>query len=203
MARVEPLRDIPEQEGRAGEKNLDVARILVVAVERHPRQAVQRIDTMRPNQPFAGRDRGLEAELARNCEVARARRRLVPERITEMLDRPAEFTFEPERAFAHASRTGPTILLNHNPDAKDILRRYPWHLMLAGHTHGNQIYLPFLGRHPWAVVQDPRFIAGRYDWEGRQLHINRGIGGLAGIRLNCRPEVSLLLLEPAPQPMQS
>ena len=110
---------------------------------------------------------------------------------------------EPERAFAHASRTGPTILLNHNPDAKDILRRYPWHLMLAGHTHGNQIYLPFLGRHPWAVVQDPRFIAGRYDWEGRQLHINRGIGGLAGIRLNCRPEVSLLLLEPAPQPMQS
>jgi len=104
---------------------------------------------------------------------------------------------EPERAFARAPRTGPTILLNHNPDAKESLLHYPWHLMLAGHTHGNQIYLPFLGRHPWAVVQDPRFIAGHYQWENRQLHINRGIGGLSGIRFNSRPEVSLLHLQPA------
>ena len=104
----------------------------------------------------------------------------------------------PERAFAQAPRAGPTILLNHNPDAKEELRVYPWQLMLAGHTHGNQIRVPFLGRHPWAVVQDPRFIAGHYHWDNRQLHINRGIGGLAGIRINCRPEVSVLHLEPAP-----
>ncbi len=104
---------------------------------------------------------------------------------------------EPERAFAGASREGATVLLNHNPDAKNLLRPYPWHLMLAGHTHGNQIHLPFVDLSPWAVVRDPRYIAGHYHWEDRQLHINRGIGGLSGIRFNCRPEVSLLELTPA------
>lgn len=101
---------------------------------------------------------------------------------------------EPDQAFARAGRQGPTILLNHNPDAKDMLVQHPWHLMLAGHTHGNQIHVPFVDVSPWAVVKDHRFIAGHYHWEGRQLHINRGIGGLAGIRFNCRPEVSVLEL---------
>ena len=104
---------------------------------------------------------------------------------------------QPDQAFSRVAREGATVLLNHNPDAKDLLIHHPWHLMLAGHTHGNQIHFPFLNRNPWAVVNDPRFIAGHYHWEGRQLHINRGIGGLAGIRFNCRPEVSLLELVPA------
>lgn len=103
---------------------------------------------------------------------------------------------DPERAFHDTASGLPTILMNHNPDAKDALLPYPWQLMLSGHTHGNQIRVPFLGRHPWAVVQDPRFIAGHYHWEGRQMYINRGIGGLSGIRLNSRPEVSVLRLEP-------
>jgi predicted MPP superfamily phosphohydrolase len=101
---------------------------------------------------------------------------------------------KPDEAFSHTPRAGATIVLNHNPDAKGLLARHPWHLMLAGHTHGNQIHVPFMNAAPWAVVDDPRYIAGHYHWQGRQLHINRGIGGLAGIRFNCRPEVSVLEL---------
>lgn len=104
---------------------------------------------------------------------------------------------DPQKAFAQAGTDGPTIVLNHNPDAKDELHPYRWDLMLSGHTHGNQIRLPFVTRAPWAVVKDPRFIAGHYHWAGRQMHINRGIGGVSGIRLNCRPEVSMLELSPA------
>jgi predicted MPP superfamily phosphohydrolase len=104
---------------------------------------------------------------------------------------------KPDEAFARAPRDGATILLNHNPDAKDLLIRHPWHLMLAGHTHGNQIHIPGISLSRWAVVEDPRYIAGHYHWKGRQLHINRGIGGLNGIRFNCRPEVSVLELTPA------
>jgi predicted MPP superfamily phosphohydrolase len=107
------------------------------------------------------------------------------------------FEVFPDKAFATAGREGPTVLLNHNPDAKDELIKHPWDLMLAGHTHGNQIHIPGIDLSRWAVVRDPRFIAGLYNWEGRQLHINRGIGGLSGIRLNCRPEVSVLELTPA------
>jgi predicted MPP superfamily phosphohydrolase len=66
--------------------------------------------------------------------------------------------------------------------------------MLSGHTHGGQVELPFIGHGYFAPVRDHRFISGRYDWEGRQLFITRGVGSLRGIRFNCRPEVSLLTL---------
>lgn len=90
---------------------------------------------------------------------------------------------------------GVRILLAHTPDAKDQLPELSWDLLLAGHTHGGQVVIPFLPR--VVGVQDKRFIAGRYDWNNRQLFISRGVGSLFGIRFGCRPEVSLLELVPA------
>lgn len=87
----------------------------------------------------------------------------------------------------------PHILLSHNPDSKDLLRPYQWDLMLSGHTHGGQLVVPFTGARPFAPVLDMRFIEGLHQWEGRQLHITRGIGNLHGMRINCRPELSLLI----------
>jgi predicted MPP superfamily phosphohydrolase len=83
------------------------------------------------------------------------------------------------------------ILLNHNPDAKDLVRSYEWDLMLCGHTHGGQVCLPFIGA-PFAPVRDKRYLHGLYAWNKRWLHISSGVGNLHGIRFNCRPEVSLL-----------
>jgi len=83
------------------------------------------------------------------------------------------------------------IVLNHNPDAKDLFRRHDWDLMLCGHTHGGQVRLPFLGT-PFAPVRDKRYVEGLHAWEGRWLHITRGVGNLHGVRLNCPPEVSVL-----------
>lgn len=83
------------------------------------------------------------------------------------------------------------IVLNHNPDAKELFRAQDWDLMLCGHTHGGQLRLPFLGA-PFAPVVDKRYMEGLHPWEGRWLHTTRGVGNLHGVRFNCPPEVSVL-----------
>ncbi len=86
-----------------------------------------------------------------------------------------------------------TIVLSHNPDSKDYLRPYVWDLLLSGHTHGGQVVLPFIGA-PVSSVRDKRFVAGLREWEGRWVHVTRGVGNLWGVRFNCPPEVSLITL---------
>lgn len=102
---------------------------------------------------------------------------------------------DPARAFAQAQPGVPTILLSHNPDTKAQLKRYEWDLMLSGHTHGGQVVVPFIG---WSHVPmwDTRYTKGLNAWQGRWIHITRGVGNVRGIRFNCRPEVSVLNLEP-------
>lgn len=103
----------------------------------------------------------------------------------------------PEPTFHSIPVDFPVVLLNHNPDAKDRLLAYPWDLMLSGHTHGGQVRPPFLDHLKWTPVRDTRFVEGLHQWEGRYLHVNRGLGGIKGVRFNCRPEISVLNLTPA------
>ena len=97
----------------------------------------------------------------------------------------------PRQAFDGIDEQYPTILLSHNPDTKAELATYPWQLMLSGHTHGGQVYLPGLGA-PLAPVKDKKYVRGLHRLGDRWLHITKGVGNLHGLRLNCRPEVSLL-----------
>jgi predicted MPP superfamily phosphohydrolase len=95
----------------------------------------------------------------------------------------------------------PSIVLAHNPDTKDAIEHQSWDLMLSGHTHGGQVVVPFV-EPTWAPVVDKRFIAGLYEWSGRQLYITKGVGNHSGVRFGCRPEVSILELRPpSPQPV--
>lgn len=84
-----------------------------------------------------------------------------------------------------------TVVLAHNPDAKAHLKSYPWHLLLAGHTHGGQLRLPWVGT-PFAPVEDKRFVAGLHRWDGRWIHVSEGVGNVYGMRFNCPPTISLL-----------
>lgn len=97
----------------------------------------------------------------------------------------------PDQAFADLDNSRPTVLLSHNPDSKDLMRDHPWDLMLCGHTHGGQVFVPGLGA-PLAPVKDKRYVRGLHQLGERWLHISKGVGNLHGLRLNCRPEVSLL-----------
>jgi hypothetical protein len=96
-----------------------------------------------------------------------------------------------ELAFAEVPADDPAILLAHNPDTKDVLGDRPWDLMLSGHTHGGQVVLPIVGER-FVPVRDKRFIAGLKRWNGRQVYVTRGVGNIDGVRVNCRPEVSVL-----------
>ena len=98
-----------------------------------------------------------------------------------------------EDAFSGNDPSDLTLVLCHNPDAKVSFNLFPWDLMLCGHTHGGQIRIPFYGA-PYAPVMDMRYVQGLLPYQKRQIHITRGVGNLEGIRFNCRPEVSMLVV---------
>ncbi len=131
------------------------------------------------------------------CLVNESRRVSLPGRDVQVIGLGDLWTgeCEPAAAFARTpAREGALrIVLNHNPDAKELLRAHDWDLMLCGHTHGGQVRLPLIGT-PFAPVKDKRYVEGLHRWENRWLHITRGVGNLHGVRFNCRPEVSVLTL---------
>lgn len=100
------------------------------------------------------------------------------------------------KAFANVRRHAdlPAVLLAHNPDTKDAAGMFAWDLMLSGHTHGGQVLIPFDGPR-FAPVADRRFVAGLGQWEDRKIYVTRGVGNIGGVRLRCRPEVSLLEIQ--------
>jgi hypothetical protein len=84
------------------------------------------------------------------------------------------------------------ILLIHYPLQADRLDGHTYDLILAGHSHGGQVRLPFYGalKLPYGVG---RYEAGRYDSVGGPLYVNVGIGTyLLPVRFNCRPEITVI-----------
>ena len=104
--------------------------------------------------------------------------------------------FDADCAFETVDGSSPTVVLCHNPDGKKYFRERQWDLMLSGHTHGGQARIPGITPQ-WAPVSDKRFIAGLYAWENRHLFITRGLGSPKHVRAFCRPEVSIIDLEPS------
>jgi len=65
-------------------------------------------------------------------------------------------------------------------------------LVLAGHTHGGQVRLPWLGALEKNISGGP-FVMGRYDIGGTMLYISRGLGtSYLPVRFDCPPEVVVL-----------
>ncbi len=69
-------------------------------------------------------------------------------------------------------------------------------LILAGHTHGGQICLPFLGALVTNCDLPRRQARGLSSWNESQLHVSAGLGTspFTPIRFACRPEATLLTL---------
>lgn len=86
------------------------------------------------------------------------------------------------------------ILLSHSPDQIEWAKRHAFDLMLAGHNHGGQIRLPWLGALIVPSRYGCRYAAGVFDEPPTLLHVTRGISGDHLVRLNCPPELALLVL---------
>ena len=87
------------------------------------------------------------------------------------------------------------VLLSHNPDYAELKPDGRVGLMLSGHTHGGQVYVP--GTRPtWMPSRyGDKYRGGLVSGPMSSVYVTRGLGE-AGVplRLNCPPEVGLLTL---------
>ncbi len=103
--------------------------------------------------------------------------------------------FDVPRAFAGVGTSEPVIALTHNPDSIFDLRGTPAQWVLAGHTHGGQVSLPFYGA-PLVPVRHKELQRGHYTVGRHNLYINRGLGWLKRVRFLARPEITVFELQP-------
>lgn len=127
--------------------------------------------------------------------------------------------FNPTPVMNQLDSTKPCLVLSHNPDSAEILKKWRVDLQLSGHTHGGQIIFPVLGpglkiyeniaRNLPEQIQNylPFLVEGKpifYHWEWlqglhqigkNQLYVNRGLGTYFPGRLGCPPEVTIITLQ--------
>jgi uncharacterized protein len=89
----------------------------------------------------------------------------------------------------------PVIVITHNPDIfPSIPERVA--LTLAGHTHGGQVNIPFLGRPVVPSRYGQRYAAGLIQEGDKQLFVTTGIGtSIVPVRFRVLPEIVILRLE--------
>ena len=91
---------------------------------------------------------------------------------------------------------GYTILLSHRPELFETYVNCSIDLVFAGHAHGGQFRLPFIG----GVIAPnqglfPKYDAGLYTDGGTNMVVSRGIGNsIIPLRFNNQPEIVLVEL---------
>ena len=88
-----------------------------------------------------------------------------------------------------------TVVLYHYPSGFPALWDTGADLMLAGHTHGGQVALPFYGALITLDRFDKRYEGGLYEEHGKWLCVSRGIGcepSVPEVRFWCPPEVVVI-----------
>jgi predicted MPP superfamily phosphohydrolase len=93
----------------------------------------------------------------------------------------------------HCSR--PRIALVHVPDLVEKIPHGAADLVLAGHTHGGQITLPFLEKRIVRHGCGSDYVEGLYTINDMPVFVNRGLGYTGfPARFRARPEVALIRL---------
>lgn len=89
----------------------------------------------------------------------------------------------------------------HSPEPRNLDRFASdgYQLLLAGHTHGGQLCVPFYGALVTNCGIEKARVKGLHRHEGAWLHVSAGLGTspYAPVRFCCPPEASLLTLVPA------
>lgn len=101
------------------------------------------------------------------------------------------------RSVGRSQTPHPGILVGHNPDIIFEAQKKNLDLVLAGHTHGGQIRLPWLG--PVPEIPDrlgQKFDRGLFQFGNTQLFITSGAGESGPrARLLVPPEIALLTIK--------
>lgn len=97
-----------------------------------------------------------------------------------------------ENSFANIPDKKNIIAITHNPDS---LLKAPREIsiMLAGHSHGGQVYIPFYGRKNFSG--DQRFVHGHAEVDGKHVFVTAGIGtSIVSFRFFTPPEITVVTL---------
>jgi predicted MPP superfamily phosphohydrolase len=105
--------------------------------------------------------------------------------------------FSPGPDLSNCPRGPFRVCLSHTPDNIDWARANDIDLMLAGHVHGGQVRLPLVGSLVVPSCHGRKYDCGTFDEPPTVLHVSRGLSGQEPLRINCRPEVTKLILERA------
>ena len=112
------------------------------------------------------------------------------------VDDPVSGTPDPVAALASVRTGDRTIWIVHGPGYIDSVPEIPGPrpaAILAGHTHGGQVRLPFWT--PYTPTGSGRFVAGWYHDTFAPLYVTRGIGTVfLPARLFCPPELPIFTL---------
>lgn len=97
--------------------------------------------------------------------------------------------------FRNVPGNRPCIGISHHPDIIGLLGRdRRIDLLLAGHTHGGQIRLPFLGAIVVPSKHEGLYDAGFHRQRQVLLYVSRGLGSVPPIRILCPPELAVFTL---------
>nr|AYM52576.1 putative phosphohydrolase [Aetherobacter rufus] len=111
----------------------------------------------------------------------------------------ADYMTRDQKIAATVARAGDLVIaLTHEPDSfPEVPARVA--LTLAGHTHGGQIALPFIGALIVPSRYGVRYAAGHIVEGGKHLFVTSGIGtSILPARFGVTPEIALLTLAAAP-----
>lgn len=86
------------------------------------------------------------------------------------------------------------LCLSHTPDNIRWARAAGIDLMLSGHVHGGQVRLPVIGSLLVPSKYGRKYDCGVFQEGATVLHVSRGLSGQEPLRINCRPEATLLEL---------
>ena len=103
-----------------------------------------------------------------------------------------------EGTLSKTSNGHPVVVLTHNPD---VFPQIPSSvaLTLAGHTHGGQVCLPFIGRPQIPSNFGQRYAAGHIIENNHHLFVTTGIGtSIYPVRFRVPPEIVILTVASSP-----
>ena len=101
-----------------------------------------------------------------------------------------------QKARAGAGQDAPEILLAHSPEIFRKVKGKGIDLVLTGHTHGCQVWLPFICDFVVPLNYDKQYKRGIFNEESTYMYVNRGIGNtLFSFRLNSLPEITVISLK--------
>jgi len=103
---------------------------------------------------------------------------------------------EHRKAFSMVPEYAAVLAFTHSPDAFPEIITSEFSLLIAGHTHGGQVALPFIGRPIVPSAYGQRYAIGHIRKNNRHLFVTPGIGtSILPVRFGVPPEISYLRLQ--------